>query len=86
MHKLVAWLALLIAVLALAVAASCVWRTTGSADDKAVEERVYERIVSEVYHELHPVYRDFGVELAAPPQTISELVRPLLSVGPAGGG
>lgn len=44
------------------------------------EQRVYERIVAEVAHELAPDYRDFDVSIPQSPETIHDVIRPMLSV------
>lgn len=47
-----------------------------------IEDRVYMRIVADVANELGPVYRDLGVKMPENVQTLTELIRPLVSVSP----
>lgn len=95
MHKLTTGVALVIAVIACAVAIYAVARplpatpaatapatvVAPATDEAAVEERVYRRIVADVWQELMPIYRDFGIAIDGEPKTIGELLRPLMSVG-----
>lgn len=80
MPRTIASIALLAAVLALALAVYAASRTASAPDESAIEKRVYQRIVSELRRELAPAYEDFGIHFEREPETVGELMRPLLSV------
>jgi hypothetical protein len=82
MQKMVPWTALVIAVIACAVSLYSALRPVPSPDESAIENRVYRRIVREVAHELAPVYKDFDMGTPGEPETLTDLIRPLLSVEP----
>ena len=47
---------------------------------KEIEAGVKKEIVEEVWVELKPLYKDFGIPANNPPSSVGELIRPLLGV------
>lgn len=80
MQKVIPWAALLIAIIACVVSLYAALRPMPCPDEAAIEQRVYRRIVGEVAHELTPVYQDFDIDAPGEPETLTELLKPLLSV------
>ncbi|MCA9179857.1 MAG: hypothetical protein KDA51_00350 [Planctomycetales bacterium] len=77
-NKVAAWLSLVLAGIALAISAYGAFRA--SSDEGAMEDRVYRRIIRELWTEVLPVLEDFAVPIPQEPQTLSELMRPFLYI------
>ena len=80
--KIVAWVAVVLALAACVMAAYAINIGKPSETAADVGDRVYQRIVAEVRAEVLPVYEDFGIEMPPDAASVRELLRPLLSVDP----
>jgi hypothetical protein len=74
--KAMALSALAISLLALLVAVGAAVWSAGA------DERVYQRMLLEIWQELKPFYADIEVDFDGPPATLGELLRPIMSVEP----
>ncbi len=81
MQKSIVWIALVVAFVALGLAMFAAFHQPETPVGEAViEQRVYERIVREVHAELKPAYADFGVEIKGRPESLQDVLRPLIGV------
>ena len=49
-------------------------------DPRLLEQAIYDRLLSELSAEIMPVYEDFGIKIDGRPQTLTALLKPLLSI------
>lgn len=81
------WIAVALAAISLVIALAALFaswqgRTRGidAAEISKIEERVYRKILDEVWQEVKPVYSDFELPSDGAPMTFSEMIGPLVSV------
>ena len=81
------WTAVLLAATSVVIALAALFvswqgrnRTLDAAEISKIEERVYGKILDEVWQEVKPVYSDFELRSDEAPTTFGEMIRPLVSV------